>query len=346
MNDHPMLPSYFPLFILSFWWIREAVGLTYQIVFSQKEQTRKSVKINAVLLLLALTGCLLLAEITSVFFIDQSDSLNISFVSRQWFNRHWQPINAKGFRSREENKEEIIEKRTILILGDSFAAGHGIKNYQDTFPEILANSLGQSFYVLNYSQCGWDTADELNVIENIDFSPEFVILSYLPNDIISVASRMDFAFDWEYITPQSTLWTWCVNNSYFANYLHFSTVLGIRSEQTYSQFIKNLLKCHQDPEISQEHQMELRSIARICSDKGSHLIVVVWPFFSLLEESTLMTQNLNDALEDIPHKKIMVANEIRDWQLEESIVSGKDPHPSQAAHSYVATLLEQQILKP
>jgi len=344
MNYYAMLPSYLPVYILSLWWIREAAGLIHHIPFFHKSKSNNSTKINLLLLLLTLTGGLLLSEIACAFFIDQSDSQNVSFVSRQWFNRHWKPINSKGFRSREK-QTDIKDKKHILVLGDSFAAGHGIENYQDTFPEILASRLENSYYVSNYSKCGWDTAEELHALQDIEFSPEIIILSYFPNDIVSVANRMGFNFDWQYITPQNPLWTWLVNNSYFANYLHFSTTLGVRNKETYSQFIAYLLECHQNPQIGQEHQNELRTIAKICSDKGARLVVVSWPLFSLPRESALMNKYLEDALKDFSCEIIVMEKEIGDWPLEKLIVSNKDPHPSKTVHMFTADLLEQQISK-
>ena len=346
MNYQSDLPTYIPLVIAWLWWWREVIGVLrriYLYIRNKNEVQSKIFSVEVILPCILIIGCLLLAETYCAFILDKSDSLNFSFVSRLWFSRHWKPINQEGFRSREQNMANVDDKKVVLVLGDSFAAGHGIENYKDTFPEILAQKMGDSHFVVNYSKCGWDTKEELNAALSFPLKPDIVILSYLCNDILSSARDAGLTFDWSYILPQNKLWAWAVNNSYFMNYIHFNMALRMEGNSIYTEFIEFLLKSHRDPLISEKHIEELRAIAEYAETNNSQLIVIQWPIFSLPNESSQMTANIDSAFEHIIHKKIDLLDRMKDWPLEKTIVSFMDPHPSISAHAYVADLLAEEI---
>jgi len=238
----------------------------------------------------------------------------------------------------------VDDKKVVLVLGDSFAAGHGIEDYRDTFPEILAQKMGDSHFVVNYSKCGWDTKEELNAALSFPLKPDIVILSYLCNDILSSARDVGLAFDWSNIFPKNKIWAWAVNNSYFMNFIHFNMVLRITNDGIYSEFIEFLLKCHSNPLTSEKHIEELRAIAEYAETNHSQFIVIEWPIFLLPDESSQMTANIYSAFEDFPHKSIVLLDKMKDWPIEKTIVSSMDPHPSISAHAYVADLLAEEVM--
>ena len=59
-------------------------------------------------------------------FFAQSDGFNLTLSSRNWFARYWQPINSLGYRDVEPRAPRPGEK-FVLVVGDSFVAGHGKK---------------------------------------------------------------------------------------------------------------------------------------------------------------------------------------------------------------------------
>ena len=48
--------------------------------------------------------------------------------------KYWKPINSYGYRDIEH--VNLKEKKLPFVVGDSFVAGHGIKNYKDLFSNV------------------------------------------------------------------------------------------------------------------------------------------------------------------------------------------------------------------
>ncbi len=88
-------------------------------------------------------------EIFFGFFFVKSDGFCFTLASKTWFKRYWLPINSLGYRDIEYTKDNLKGKRIVFVVGDSFVAGQGIKNYKDRFSNILQEKLGKSWAVLN-----------------------------------------------------------------------------------------------------------------------------------------------------------------------------------------------------
>src|ERR1043166_10236465 len=72
-------------------------------------------------------------EIYYRFIYDTTDSFNYTKVSRRWQARHYQK-NAQTVRDNVNYQLRIPPvKRRITFIGDSFTAGHGVKNVEDRF---------------------------------------------------------------------------------------------------------------------------------------------------------------------------------------------------------------------
>ena len=78
----------------------------------------------------------------------------------------------------------------ILVLGDSFTFGQGIKDLHDTYPKLLEQKLNQksniTFEVINAGKRGSETYEEFNFLNDkgIKYSPDLIILGYMVNDIV------------------------------------------------------------------------------------------------------------------------------------------------------------------
>ena len=65
----------------------------------------------------------------------KGDPANLS--ERLWFAKYWK-ANQLGYRDLELADKNFEGKYKIVILGDSYVAGHGIKNPEDRFSNILS----------------------------------------------------------------------------------------------------------------------------------------------------------------------------------------------------------------
>ncbi|MGR3303173.1 MAG: SGNH/GDSL hydrolase family protein [Candidatus Scalindua sp.] len=97
-------------------------------------------------------------------------------------NRFW-------FRDREFELQPPLNTKRILVLGDSFTYGMGIKNGNDAYPKVLerllnANQDGKRFEVINAGMKGYNTAQEFYLLKTkgIVLNPDIVMLGYYIND--------------------------------------------------------------------------------------------------------------------------------------------------------------------
>ena len=94
-----------------------------------------------------------------------------------------------GYRDSEPKSEN--EKPNVLIIGDSFVAGHGIK-YEEMFSNILKNKLKEEYNIFNLGVCGSHTDREFDSLLNYPIKADIIILGYYHNDIESAMIKFNF----------------------------------------------------------------------------------------------------------------------------------------------------------
>ncbi|MCP4688314.1 MAG: SGNH/GDSL hydrolase family protein, partial [Desulfobacterales bacterium] len=104
-------------------------------------------------------------------------------------------INSRGLRGPEFEIEKREGVRRIIVLGDSFAFGHGVKD-NETFPAQLHDLLNKGpgrpgFEVLNAGVNGYNTRQELIWLlhRGAPLEPDLVILTFFHNDL---GNRFEF----------------------------------------------------------------------------------------------------------------------------------------------------------
>jgi len=96
-------------------------------------------------------------------------------------------INSQGFRDYEYSKEKETNVFRIIIIGDSFTFGYGVK-LEDSYPKILEEILNhksdKKFEVLNFGGLGWNTIQEAEIFRTkvLEYNPDLVIFGYFIND--------------------------------------------------------------------------------------------------------------------------------------------------------------------
>lgn len=110
-----------------------------------------------------------------------------TFSFEAW-NRRYVKLNSEGFRDVEHPIARDPAKKRMLIVGDSFAFGWGIRLLDDRIGEQVASRLakatGEQWEVINASRPNSDTLDEIGYLNQmIKFKPDVVVLIYIFNDI-------------------------------------------------------------------------------------------------------------------------------------------------------------------
>jgi len=124
---------------------------------------RRTARKSSRLLDFSLAGWMLLAVLTGIelavaAFYDESDSFDLTNVSKRWFSRHVR-LNSQGFRDTEPFTRLVPEgKQRIVFIGDSFTFGHGVKRIADRFSDRVADGLNQAqpgkYIVANLGRSG------------------------------------------------------------------------------------------------------------------------------------------------------------------------------------------------
>ena len=226
---------------------------------------------------------------TSVFFLgletyyrfvyDESVGDNRTKVSRRWFERHWQ-TNTNGVR---DNRAYALAKtagtRRITFIGDSFTAGHGIKDVGERFVNRVRKALPdrevQSFAVL-----GWDTATELEGLESIfamGYETDGVVLVYTANDISGLVPEWkDVYFRWMK-RPESL--SFALDHSYFLDLYHYRFLRWWNSRNPDEDDFRSLIARAYDADSPtwQEHEAKLTEFRDALLAHGVDFAVVTFP---------------------------------------------------------------------
>jgi lysophospholipase L1-like esterase len=104
--------------------------------------------------------------------------------ARDYFARVQPPrvsTNSLGYRDREPGAKDPDRYR-IAVIGDSFTWGQGIEA-SERFTDLVAESLGPHYEVLNFGIPGHDMPQHLEVLEQVlPLRPDFVLLQLYIND--------------------------------------------------------------------------------------------------------------------------------------------------------------------
>ncbi len=113
----------------------------------------------------------------------------LGYVPRANATVHYAPFaatfttNADGLRGPRVPRAKDPNRKRIVVLGDSFAWGHGV-SAGEAFPELLAAALAD-VDVVNLGVPGYDLPRELALFRRIGLSykPDLVVLALCQNDI-------------------------------------------------------------------------------------------------------------------------------------------------------------------
>ncbi|HEU4929297.1 MAG TPA: hypothetical protein VFU38_05655 [Candidatus Krumholzibacteria bacterium] len=100
-------------------------------------------------------------------------------------------VNSLGLREREIEFQKPDGVRRVLVLGDSFAFGVGLKD-GERFSDMLQETLPDDVQVLNAGVPGWGTDQEMLFYETAlrRLEPDLVVLTFLAqNDVVNCALR-------------------------------------------------------------------------------------------------------------------------------------------------------------
>jgi len=304
---------------------------------------RRLVAGNTLVLLCLLTPLLLAGEIYFRFFYDTTDSLAYTKVSELWVQRHWR-TNRAGCRDDVEYSPAIEPgKRRITFVGDSFTAGHGIKEVKDRFPNRLRRAHPDwEIHVL--ASVGLDTGRELTLMKRAfkkSYQVDQVVLVYCLNDIGDLLPPQADAT--AQVLAELDNANWLLRNSYMLNlwYHHFRAsrdpYLG-----DYCSFVR---EAYRGSPWGQQ-QERLKAFRDLVHAHGGRLAVVTFPFLHALGpnyEFRAIHDKLDRFWLDLGVPQLDLLPVYKGMPSRQVTVNRYDAHPNERANKLAAEAIDKWL---
>jgi hypothetical protein len=298
---------------------------------------------NLLVLLCLVTPLFLAGETYYRFFYDTTDSLAYTRTSERWVQRHWR-VNGAGCRDNVEYSPTIAPgKRRITFVGDSFTAGHGIKDVEDRFPNRLRR-MHPDWEIHVVANVGLDTGGELELLKKAfarGYQVDEVVLVYCLNDIGDLLPPQADATG--RVLAQMDNSGWLTRNSYMVNlwYHHYRAsrdpYLG-----NYCSFVHDAY----NGDIWAKQKERLRAFRDLVQAHGGHLAVVTFPFLHALGpnyEYQFIHDKLDRLWEELNVSQLDLLSVFKDLPPGRVTVNPYDAHPNEYANQLAAEAIDKWL---
>ena len=272
------------------------------------------------------------------FFYDATDSFGLTKVTARWFDRHFQ-FNASRFRDNiQYHSTRLKDRRQVTFVGDSFTAGHGVKNVDDRFANrIRASRPEWDIHVA--ARCGWDTGAQLDFLHRAaesGYDVDLVVLVYCLNDVADIIPEWQAVAHRIYAAPKPGFF---VQHSFLLNTLYYR-LRSFREPDigNYYSFVRQ----GYTGTFWQYHCERMLAMRDIVESMGGKFLVVTFPFLHALNEEYAY-RNYHDQIDllwkelNVPHLDLLPVFE--PYSSDTVVVSPYDAHPNELAHKLAAAAI-------
>jgi hypothetical protein len=299
---------------------------------------------NGLLLIFLLSLALLLGETYFRFFVDTTDSLGFTRISERWVARHWHP-NAAGCRDNVEYAPLIQPgKRRVTFVGDSFTAGHGVRDVEARFANRL-RAMHPDWEVHVLANVGLDTGGEINLLKKAFFRGyqlDEVVLVYCLNDVGDLLLGPGGPFEGR-LPAVDQVGPWFIRGSYFLD-LFYNRYQAARNPfvKDYFAFVKSGYR----GEYWETQKRRLAEFRDLVQAHGGHLSVVTFPFLNALGpdyDYGFVHQELGRLWSElqVPHLDLLAT--YRGLSPKDLTVNAHDAHPNELANQLAADAINRTL---
>lgn len=289
----------------------------------------------------ALAYFLLVLDVGFFTFFTESVGSVRPITGKRWFCAHWKPLNALGYRDADVSRMQ--DRRRVVVVGDSFAAGHGVDDYRDRFSNQLEQRLGEGWAVANVAQLGWQTPDEIRALRDFPYDPEIVVLSYCLNDIFGVGGSETLAVGEQYDDVPGWVRP-VVERSHLWDYVFLKTK-RLRSGAQREERKLTVVRAYRDAALWSRQQGQLTNLVTVARLRGAQPLAIVWPSLTDLELTGPLTAQVAKQLRELGVPTIDLAKQFAGRHRRDLIASPSDGHPHRRLHREVADLLMLELCR-
>jgi hypothetical protein len=284
---------------------------------------------------------LMLIVLEGVFMFHQgTHRFNGTLGSRAWFLKNWE-LNEQGYRDTPYDSAAIAGKRKVLVIGDSFVAGHGIKDPKDRFSNVLGSKLSKDLYhVFNLGVGGSDTRDENKRLREFPYKPDMLIFSWYPNDIEEDGERAGLIL--QHARSYHDVWgpfRYVVRRSYLWNYLYWR----FPHPDELSDYFGYIKQCFAYLKVRNDHLREIDRLVAYGDSLGVPMAAVVFPFLENASGSAFATDEIEARFNKHGVPVVSVREMLLGVDPMDYVVNQNDPHPNEKLHAMVADSLFQLL---
>jgi hypothetical protein len=321
------------------------IGAMLVFRFVWLDQTKQARKIaqNSLLAIFSVWFVLIGLEIFFRFFFAQSDGWNFTLAARNWSDRYWR-VNSIGYRDVEWTSDRLAERTKIMVLGDSFVAGHGIEDEADRFSNVLGQLLGPDYAVMNVGQSGADTRQAIENGLGFPHTPDIVIYAFYINDIGDTVVNMGLDPFLVRVPEVPPALAPLVKGSYAFNFFYWRIYRLATRQWTASQW-EWLLAAYDNPDVWQAYETLLLELDQFAREKELGLIVVVLPNLLAVEDSRPITSKVAGLYLEQGVPVLDVADLIEDIPAKELVVNSVDWHANERLNQLIAEALYQLVIE-
>jgi len=260
-------------------------------------------------------------------------------------------MNNHGFRGRDVPKQKPEGVFRIMVLGDSFTFGEGVR-LEDTFvartERILRAEVGPQVEVLNFGLGGWGTCSEFYYMirAGIGFRPDLVLVVFTPNDAgYEIGLDIWQNFRAVYEAPE------VFHRSYFVSWVYSRvarTILGRR-------YVEGLVEGALDERTEWTSVLAmLTRLKEILSRMGSEYAIVIFPFMYELSDDYPIApihELVGEAAREAGIPVLDLLPSFVGHSYTDLWVHPSDQHPNEKGHAIAAEaiarfLVEEVLLAP
>lgn len=292
---------------------------------------------------------LVVAETVFALGYDSTDTFALCRTSKRWYERHV-ALNNMGFRDQKRFQDrKPVGRSRIVLLGDSFAFGHGVKDPNNRFGDILEKKcIAESedgWELYNISQQGLPTSlmvERLDQLAADGFELDVLLLAYNLNDVEDLDENSRHVIGTIILDQPSS---WVVRECYLPNFLYYRSQQFTRPElQGYFHWLVNAYH----GEVWDTQRRQLDEIREWCDRRGVELLVVIFPSLVDMDDYQFDEAHrvLNEYWQDNDVPVLDLLPILRPHAAEGLIVNRFDAHPNERAHELAASAIWEELLRP
>lgn len=192
-------------------------------------------------------------------------------------------INSLGFRGAETTLEKPEHTIRIVVIGDSFTFGSGVRN-EHTFPSQMSEyfaAYGQerTIEVLNLGAGRYNTVNEVSLLfhRGVNFDPDIVVICFFLNDTNAGGTAKAFSA-W---VPENQLPPW-------RRYSRVADILASRFERQRASeaLVESYVESFRDDAPGWVlSRKSLASAAELSKEQGFELVLAIYPVLWSLSDN-------------------------------------------------------------